>query len=72
MEKNILVTDNGKVLVRVIISHEDGMISIPATSANTFLKEKSNSIHNLVQKFVTWKNKFFTLEGFDNYNDPRF
>jgi hypothetical protein len=71
MEKNILVTDGRKVLVRVIISHEEDMASIAPVPIGTLLKNKSK-MQQFIQKFITWQKEFFSLEGFDNYNDPRF
>jgi hypothetical protein len=71
MEKNIVFTDGRRVLVRVIISREERSATITAMPPGTLLKQESK-INKLIQKFTMWQKEFFTLEGFNNYNDPRF
>ena len=73
MEKNISVTDGGNVLLTAFVSHNKNTTSIASTTPqNISVKHRGNTISKLIQKFIKWQKEFFTLEGFDSYNDVYF
>ena len=73
MEKNISVTDGGNVLLTAFVPHNKNTTSIASTTQqNISVKHRGNTISKLIQKFLKWQKEFFTLEGFDSYNDVYF
>ena len=73
MENNISVADRGNVLLTAFVSHNKNTTSIASTTPqNILVKQQGNTISRLIKKFTKWKKEFFTLEGFDSYNDVYF
>ena len=73
MENNMSVADSGNVLLTAFVSHNKNTTSIaPATPQHILVKQQGNTISRLIKKFTKWKKEFFTLEGFDSYNDVYF
>jgi hypothetical protein len=70
MKKLILFTTDAKVLFTAFVSFQKESTSTPAPPAPlAFLVQSRHTMRKTIQKFVKWKNEFFTLDGFDNYND---
>ena len=70
MKRIMLFTADAKGLFAAFVSYKSESTSTPAPPAPIpFLVQSGNTMKKTIQKFITWKKEFFTLDGFDNYND---
>lgn len=70
MKKIILFTADAKGLFTAFVSYKKEFTATPAPPAPiAFLVQSRHTMKRTIQKFNTWKKEFFTLDGFDNYND---